>query len=60
LLYWPNSVAWRNAAGELARVSKECVNLALRQGDPDIIDIATTAAARVKTQCPVEAEKAGL
>jgi hypothetical protein len=55
-----NSGQWRNAAAELARLSKESLELARTLADPDILAIASEAAARVRTNCPLEAEAAGL
>ena len=37
-----------------------CVDLARVHGDPGIIEIAESAAARVRKSCPVEATAAGL
>jgi hypothetical protein len=55
-----NSARWKHAAGELARIAKESLDLARAQGQPDILAIAESAAARVRSQCPLEAEAAGL
>jgi hypothetical protein len=49
-----------NGAGELARMSKESLDLARALGEPGILEIAEGAAARVRNQCPVEAAAAGL
>jgi hypothetical protein len=51
--------AWKNAAGELCQVSKQCLELARVHGDPGIIEIAESAAAKVRKSCPVEATAAG-
>ena len=56
----PNSVNWKQAAVELARVSKESLELAWTLADPNILEIAENAAARVRTNCPLEAAAAGL
>jgi hypothetical protein len=56
----PNSLPWKNAAVELCRVTKESLDLARALGDPPILDAAESAAGRVRTQCPAEAEKVGL
>ena len=44
-----SALAWQNAVCELCRVTRECLELAWVQGDPSIIEIAETAAARVRT-----------
>jgi hypothetical protein len=55
-----NSLPWKNAAGELCRLTKESLDLARALGDPNILSAAESAAARVRSQCPVEAAAAGL
>jgi hypothetical protein len=55
-----NSVNWKQAAVELARVSKESLELAWTMADPNILEIAENAAATVRTNCPLEAAAAGL
>jgi hypothetical protein len=52
--------AWKNATGELCRVTRECLELARVQGESGIIEIAESAAAKVRGQCPIEAAMAGL
>jgi hypothetical protein len=54
------SVAWKNAATQLARIARESLDLARALGEPGILEIAESAAARVRSQSPVEAEAAGL
>jgi hypothetical protein len=45
----------------LCRVSKETVKTRpASQGEPNIIEIAESAAARVRTDCPVESAALGL
>jgi hypothetical protein len=41
-------------------MTKESLDLARALGDPNILDVAESAAASVRTQCPIEAEKVGL
>jgi hypothetical protein len=41
-------------------VAKECLELARFRGDPNILDIAESAAERVPTQCLVKAVAVGL
>jgi hypothetical protein len=60
LLFRPNSVAWQNAVGELCRVTRECLEFARVQSDRNMLDVAESAAARVRTQCPIEAGAAGV
>jgi hypothetical protein len=56
----PNSIQWQNAARELCRLTRESLDLARALDNPNILEIAESAAARVRTSCPVEAERAGL
>ena len=56
----PNSLPWKKAATELCRLTKESLDLARALGEPNILDAAESAAARVRNQCPVEAAAAGL
>jgi hypothetical protein len=56
----PNSVAWRNAARELARLTKESLDLARALNGQNILEFAESAAERVRNSCPVEASAAGL
>jgi hypothetical protein len=56
----PSSTEWKLAATKLAVITKESLALAHRLGQKNILDIAQSAAARVRNQCPVEAEKVGL
>ena len=56
----PNSANWKNAAVELCRLSAESLELARALGQPEILEIAENAAARVRTRCPIEAAAAGL
>jgi hypothetical protein len=56
----PNSAQWKDAAGELCRLTKESLDLARVLGEPNMLEIAESAAARVRAQCPVEAAAAGL
>jgi hypothetical protein len=53
-------IASERRAGDLCRVSKESLELARVQSDQNIIEIATTAADQVRTQCPVESEEVAL
>ena len=55
-----NSLVWQNAAVKLAQLSKESLELSRTLADPNILAIAENAAARVRTNCPVEAQAAGL
>ena len=41
------SVAWKNAATQLARIAKQSLDLARALGESDILAIAESAAARV-------------
>jgi hypothetical protein len=50
----------QNAAIAVCRISKECVEVARAQGEPGILEIALNAAARVRTDCPLEAAAVGL
>ena len=43
----PNSLAWREAAAELAAIVRECHRLALRTGDRDLISEAKASLALV-------------
>jgi hypothetical protein len=56
----PNSLNWQHAAVELCRVAAESLELARALGEPEILEIAENAAARVRTRCPIESAAAGL
>jgi hypothetical protein len=55
-----NSVNWKQAAVELCRLTAESLELARALGEPEILEIAESAAAKVRTNCPLEAEAVGL
>ena len=56
----PNSSAWKLAATELVTMTKESLDLARALDDQNILEVAQSAAATVRTQCPVEAAAVGL